>query len=193
MRQWLEFNRWYLRRKRPPWDSGISPPELMAYIESHTPGRAMDLGCGTGTNVITLAQRHWQVVGVDFAVKAIVTARRKLRDAGVRAELRVGDVTRLKSVAGPFDLILDIGCFHALDAAGRTRYADSVNRLLLPGGTFLLYAQFKPTPTASTFGLVDADLEVFAPLQQLARQDGKDTVSQRHSAWLTFESRAVDN
>jgi 2-polyprenyl-3-methyl-5-hydroxy-6-metoxy-1,4-benzoquinol methylase len=86
------FNLWYF--KKPPWDTGVSPPELIGFIATHPPGRALDLGCGTGTNVITLAQHGWQVTGVDFARKAIVMGKRKVRQAGVNADLRVGDVTK---------------------------------------------------------------------------------------------------
>ena len=62
----IYFNLLYLFT-RPPWDTGVSPPELYDFIENHEPGRAIDIGCGTGTNVITLAQAGWQVTGVDFA------------------------------------------------------------------------------------------------------------------------------
>ncbi len=55
----LAFNFWYFRK--PPWDSGISPPELLEFIRTHPAGKAIDLGCGTGTNVITLAKAGWQV------------------------------------------------------------------------------------------------------------------------------------
>jgi cyclopropane fatty-acyl-phospholipid synthase-like methyltransferase len=67
-RRWFNFNRWYFGR--PPWDTGVSPPELLAHLDVHAPGRALDIGCGTGTNAITMAQHGWQVTGMDFAVKA---------------------------------------------------------------------------------------------------------------------------
>ncbi len=187
LNRWFAFNSWYLRRGRPPWDTGISPPELLAFIAAHPPGRALDLGCGTGTNVITLAQHGWHVTGVDFAVKAIMEARRKAREAGVQADLRLGDVTRLSALAGPFDLILDIGCFHGLPADGRSAYARHIKRLLAPDGTFLLYVMFKADVQSQRSGILATDLALFAPeLALAARADSVDAARGRPSAWLTY-------
>src|ERR1041385_3559247 len=108
----LLFHYWYFGQ--PPWDTGISPPELLEFIQTHTPGRAIDIGCGTGTNVITLAQVGWKVTGVDFAPRAIQIAKQKLRKAKVQAELFVKDATNLKGIHGPFDLAFDLGCFHTI-------------------------------------------------------------------------------
>ncbi len=185
IRRWF-FNLWYIF-SRPPWDTGVSPPELMAFIESHSPGRALDVGCGTGTNVITLAQHGWQAVGVDFAASAIRTARKKARQAGVQAVFHVDDATQLKTVQGPFDLILDMGCFHGLSDAGMQAYARNIDRLLAPGGTFLLYVFFRSAPEAARPGVVERDLSVFSPpLKQVHREDGTN-MGTRPSAWLTFE------
>ena len=183
-RHWLLFIYRYLRQARLPWDTGISPPELHAHIAAHAPGRALDLGCGTGTNVLTLAQHGWDVVGVDFAVKAIAQARDKLKRAGLRADVRVGDVTRI-DLDGTFDLILDIGCFHGLPARDQDRYAQRVKQRLAPGGTFLLYVQWKQTADQRT-GIDESDLTRFAPLVVARREDGIDTARARPSSWLTF-------
>src|SRR3990172_1030198 len=120
----LFFNLWY--NWKPPWDTGISPPELMDFISHHPPGRALDLGCGTGTNVITLAQHGWQATGIDFAQRAIKKAHRKARQAGVNVDLRVADVTRLEELSGLFELILDMGCYHSLPSAGRQAYLSNL-------------------------------------------------------------------
>ena len=40
-----------------PWDTGVSPPELIRLIDTHSAGHALHIGCGTGTNAITLAER----------------------------------------------------------------------------------------------------------------------------------------
>src|SRR5271157_1705061 len=109
----INFNFWYF--SRPPWDSGISPPELFDFISKHPAGRAIDLGCGTGTNIITLAQYGWQVVGIDFAPRAIQIAKRKIKNSNIQAGLRVSDATQLNGIDGPFDLALDMGCFHGIE------------------------------------------------------------------------------
>ena len=114
----------------PPWDSGITPPELEEFIQNHPPGRVIDLGCGTGTNVITLAHHGWQVSGVDFVPKAIHHARRKARLSGVDADFHVGDVTDPKFFHGDYDLILDIGCYHVLTPEQRQKYRDNLRQHL---------------------------------------------------------------
>src|SRR3989475_7641797 len=128
--------------RRPPWDTGITPPELERFVATHPPGRAIDLGCGTGTNAVYLANHGWSAVGVDFAARAIAKARRRVRKAGVASlcSFHVGDVTRLDFLAGSFDLALDIGCLHSLPVAERAAYAAGVGRLVRSGGAVLLYA-----------------------------------------------------
>jgi SAM-dependent methyltransferase len=182
------FNAWYYFN--PPWDTGISPPELMQFIESHAPGRALDMGCGTGTNVITLAKHGWQVTGVDFAGKAIKRARRKARQAQVDVDLRVHDVTHLQDLQGPFDLVLDIGCFHSLDDAGRRAYMDALDGLLASDGTFLLYAFFKQDAEQNGPGLENSAFELLSSrLELVARTDGSER-GRQPSAWLTYQKAA---
>ncbi len=120
----------YLYFRKPPWDTGISPPELLEFIQTHSPGRAIDIGCGTGTNVITLSRAGWDVTGVDFAPRAIKFAKRKLKQAGIQAKLLVGDATKLQGIIGPFDFALDLGCFHGIPQAGKPKYLDQLDRIL---------------------------------------------------------------
>ena len=69
--------------KKTPWDTGITPPEIVAVIESgKVPiGRALDLGCGTGTNAMYLAQHGFTVTAIDVSRRAIALAKRKSRSA----------------------------------------------------------------------------------------------------------------
>lgn len=186
----LYFNLLYFRKPR--WDTQVSPPELIEFIETHPPGRAMDLGCGTGTNVITLAQHGWQVVGVDFVKRAIQNARRKADQVGVSAEFVVSDVTRLEMVDGDFDLVLDIGCFHSLDARERESYLHNLERLTKSGSTLLLYGFLSDMETDGP-GIKESDLLAFERLFSLIqRLDGTER-EERPSTWLTFNRKVTMN
>ena len=178
----LHFNFWYFRR--PPWDSGISPPELLDFISKHPAGRAIDLGCGTGTNIITLAQHGWQVVGIDFAQRAIQIAKQKIKKANIQADLRVSDATRLNGIDGPFDLALDMGCFHGIEK--RKDYLIQLNRVLAVNGYWLMYGIFKSPDLGH--GLVASDLDLIQAqgFHLLSQQDGLDR-RERKSAWFLFQ------
>jgi SAM-dependent methyltransferase len=137
------FERAY-RAGKTRWDTGIPPPELVEVIEGPDalePGRALDLGCGTGTNVIYLVQHGWTAVGVDFSSLAIQSARRK-SDWVSGAVFVEGDVTRLSDlgVDGPFDLLLDIGCFHSVVPSRREVYVQEAARVARPGSLMMIFA-----------------------------------------------------
>jgi ubiquinone/menaquinone biosynthesis C-methylase UbiE len=179
----LIFNFWYFRK--PPWDSGITPPELFQFIQSHPAGRVIDLGCGTGTNLITLAKTGWQVTGIDFAARAIQIARHKLKKQNINAKLLVGDVTNFK-IDSQFDLALDIGCFHGVE--NKVDYLTQFDRILAPNGFWLMYGFFKPDAHLSGPGLVDSDLKMISSqaLTLISRKDGYDK-KERSSAWFLFQ------
>jgi SAM-dependent methyltransferase len=124
-----------------PWDSGVPPPELKELVEG--PGalpaaNALDLGCGTGTNCEYLLEHGWSVTGVDYVGRAIAAARRKAPGA----KLLLGDVTRLRElgVTGPFELLLDLGCFHSIPGDGRDAYVREAAGAARPGATLLMFA-----------------------------------------------------
>ncbi len=177
------FSFWYILSK-PPWDTGIPAPELVRAIANRPPGRALDLGCGTGTNVRYLAEHGWQATGLDFAPSAIARARRRLRP--LAADLRVADVTRLgdQDFSGPFDLALDMGCFHSLTAEGQRSYALGLERWMKPGGIYLLFA-FQPGSNGNSWGVPREVVEAaFAHGFRLARYEPGQG---RPSAWYYFD------
>jgi ubiquinone/menaquinone biosynthesis C-methylase UbiE len=183
MLRYLNFVLWYY--VKPPWDSGISPPELLDYIANHPAGNAIDLGCGSGTNILTLTKHNWQVTGVDFAPRAVQLAKRKAQNAKITAAISVADVTRLKGITGPFDLALDIGCFHSIE--DRAAYLSTLNRILKRGGHWLMYGFFKSAALPSGSGLSEVELDLIRStgFQLLSRQDGTDKRG-RPSAWFLF-------
>lgn len=172
--------------KDPPWDTGITPPEVYRFLEKNPPGRALDLGCGTGTNVITLAEGGWRATGVDFVPRAIRIARRKARRKGVegRTDFQIGDVLQPGLVEGVFDLVLDIGCVHSFSGQDVVRYAKNVKEWLVPGGSMLLYVHLNLGPGPG-HGIQESDLATLANVLDLVwRKDGEE--SSRPSAWMEF-------
>lgn len=171
---------------KPPWETGISPPELMEFIAGNDPGRALDLGCGTGTNAITLAQHGWQVTGVDFIPRSIQQARRKADNAGVKAEFIVDSVTNLKGVSGPYQFILDIGCYQGLPFADREAYRKNIKRLLAPGGSLLIYGFYHDPDIGVEHGLSDQDFDAFADYLTLTGKKDSPDARGRASTWLHY-------
>jgi 2-polyprenyl-3-methyl-5-hydroxy-6-metoxy-1,4-benzoquinol methylase len=170
--------------RRPPWDSGIVPPEVEAFIRDTSPGRALDLGCGTGTSSLALAGAGWQVTGIDFAARAIHIAKEKAASQNLPVEFLLADVLHLPVFPDPFDLILDIGCFHALSSSHKTIYLKQLESLIASGGTWLMYGFINPGKQPGA-GIIPADLER-VPLKMVKRQDGVDRKA-RPSAWFWFE------
>jgi SAM-dependent methyltransferase len=122
-----------------PWDSDEPDPALVATVEAGTaqPGRALDLGCGTGTHALWLAAHGFDTLGVDVSPVAIERARAKMRDRTIACRFEVRDFLE-DPPAGPFDFVFDRGCFHVFDAPEvRARFAALVARVLAPDGQWL--------------------------------------------------------
>lgn len=184
----LHYELRYLLNKA-PWDSGISPPELCRFLDDHPPGRAIDLGCGTGTNVITLAQHGWQTVGIDLASSAIMTARRKAQQAEIEATFLQGSVLSLvaeEAIKGPYDLALDIGCLHALDEGERPGYLRQVASLIAPGGTYLLYSFLQLPQSDPGRWPTEAEIRDLLTGELKAQEVEHGSFRNRASAWFTI-------
>jgi SAM-dependent methyltransferase len=170
----------------PPWDTGISPPELLEFLASHSPGRALDLGCGTGTNLITLAEHGWQVNGIDFSASAVRSARRRMSAKDLKGQVWQADVTHQLPVIGQFDLILDIGCYHDLSAADRCGYRENVRTRLAKSGTFLIYAHCLSPEKAKATGVSQVDIIEFATFLKVKSIVQTKDQWDRNTTWMTF-------
>jgi SAM-dependent methyltransferase len=133
-----------------PWEDAATEPgfvkkisELFAREEQgRAPpyGQALDLGCGSGVWGMQLAQRGWQVTGIDYIAKALDRARERMTKANVDMRLIQGDVTALRDagVGTNFRLVLDSGTFHDFDEARRIAMGREVDAIAAPDATVLL-------------------------------------------------------
>ncbi|MBI3732683.1 MAG: methyltransferase domain-containing protein [Chloroflexi bacterium] len=125
---------------------------LEAIFERHAGGKVrsiLDLGCGTGNHTIPLAQRGYEVVGVDRSAAMLAIAKAKREQAGTAVEFIEGDLARL-NCGRTFDAVLMmfavLGYQHSNDAA--TAAMRAARRHLQPGGLFVCDFWYGPAVLA---------------------------------------------
>ena len=141
MTEHIEWNDRY-RDDNLPWDTGRPSWELQRVLGRTPiqPCRALELGCGTGTNSVWMAQQGFEVTGVDVAPLAVERAEKLAHAAGVTARFVVGDVLHLPELDGTFGFFFDRGCYHAIRRDAPNEYASSIARQLTSGGRGLILA-----------------------------------------------------
>jgi SAM-dependent methyltransferase len=125
-----------------PWDTGHPSTELQRVVSQHPipPGRALDIGCGTGSNSVWLAQQGFDVTGIDVAPLAIERATERARTAGVNADFLAADVLSLPDPERPCSFFFDRGCYHAVRREAPDAYAPAIAKQLAPGAHGLVLA-----------------------------------------------------
>ena len=126
---------------------------LVDYTVSLDPGRALDLGCGSGGNAVWLAERGWQVTAVDFSAVAIEKAKIRAADRGVEVEFVASDVTTYRPNR-LYDLITTF--YIQLWPDQRARMLSMAVEALAPGGKLLFVSHDKSAPPS---GWSQEDLE----------------------------------
>ncbi len=125
-----------------PWDTGRPSSELQRILHEHEipAGRALELGCGTGTNAVFLAQQGFEVTAVDISPLAIEQARAKVDEAGVDVTLLTADLLELPDLGPPFPFVFDRGVYHAVRRENLTGFLDTLSQVSAPDGTYLTIA-----------------------------------------------------
>jgi len=121
----------------PPSRATERPPNahLRAEVADLPRGRALDAGCGHGSDALWLAARGWQVTGVDFSATALSHARAAAEAAGAEIEWIEGDLATWAPQPGHYDLVV---CLY-VHVAGSVE--ETVRRMasgVAPGGTLLM-------------------------------------------------------
>lgn len=137
-----------------PQPSEVPDHRLVEIVEGPdelAPGRALDLGSGTGRNAIYLAAHGWDAVGVEMAGYAVGVARRKAAAQGVSPRFLQGDVTRLPELDldGDFNLVMDGGCYHTIPPRQRDAFAEAVTAVAVPGARLIMVGFRRPLAAGS--------------------------------------------
>jgi len=135
-----------------PWDKvGVRKDllDLLARgaVDPVSYPRAVDLGCGTGANVVHLASLGFEAWGVDFSEVAIGKAKERAARANTKARFVVGDLTSedIPEISGQFDFLIDFGTLDDLRGDARRAMARKATRLARSGAKFLEMCFFGET------------------------------------------------
>ena len=139
-----------------PRPSDVPDHRLVEVVEGPDrlpPGRAVDLGSGTGRNAIYLARHGWDVVGVEMSGYAVEVSRRKATEQGAPARFVQGDVTKLPDldIGAACNLFMDGGCYHTLPPGRRDAFGESVTAVAAPGARLIMIG-FRQSLSAGTQG-----------------------------------------
>ena len=165
----LGFAPWERRDVADSWRPLLDGPAALV------PGRALDIGCGSGRDAVCLAERGWQVTAVDAVDKALASAQQRAAQAGVEVHWVTGDVAELGRLGlePGYDLLYDFGCIHGLPDAARRGAAGGLTQLARPGATLLI-------------GACKAGRRLFLP----GGMNKEDVVGLLGDAWDLEESRS---
>ena len=105
-------------------------------------GRLLDIGAGVGEQAMHFSRLGFKVTATDVSPSAVEHAKKAAADAGGEIEFLTDDILRT-SLQGPYDLIVDRGCYTLLDQSMREDYCRNVNKLLSPNGLFFLKTDAK--------------------------------------------------
>jgi SAM-dependent methyltransferase len=139
------IERWdsrYRGDSRPGWDKGFPSTHLKAAVEGGVikPGRAVVLGCGTGTNAIYLAKAGFDVTAIDIAPTALQLAEEKAKKAEVKVRWLLADVLAPPEDLATFDFIFDRGCYHGVRRSNAKGYVKTLKQLSRLGTRILIIA-----------------------------------------------------
>ncbi|GAB6163969.1 hypothetical protein JCM12298_31290 [Desulfothermus naphthae] len=118
-----------------PWNIETPPKALVELVESGKvkPCKTIDLGCGTGNYAIYLANKGFNVTGVDISPTAIKIARENAEKKRVKINFLIADVLGdLDEIKETFDFAYDWGLLHHIFPEKRKKYVENVYRILNP-------------------------------------------------------------
>jgi ubiquinone/menaquinone biosynthesis C-methylase UbiE len=119
------------------------------WVCSRAEGDTLEIAVGTGRNLRRYPPGT-RLTGIEFSPEMLGIAKRRARDAGIDADLRLGDAQALEFPDSSFDCVV---CTLALcTIPDDARAVAEVRRVLRPGGRFLLLEHVRSPVIAVRIG-----------------------------------------
>jgi 2-polyprenyl-3-methyl-5-hydroxy-6-metoxy-1,4-benzoquinol methylase len=131
---------------------GVVEPEvekLEKLFKENNAVRILDVGCGAGRHTSYYAKKGFEVYGFDKDEEAIETDKQILRREGLKADLRVWDMTKPMPYQDElFDAALAVRVIHHTSISNITKIVHELDRVLKPKGFLFLQV---PSYESGTF------------------------------------------
>ncbi|MAS92548.1 MAG: SAM-dependent methyltransferase [Verrucomicrobiales bacterium] len=123
-----------------PWDWPSIDPDFMDALKKYKirEGESVDLGTGTGRQPIEFAKLGFSAWGTDFSEAALKHGDMTAEIESVSVKFLLDNVCDTNLPPEKFDLVTDRGCYHVIPPIQRTKYVNSVRRILKRGGFLFL-------------------------------------------------------
>jgi 2-polyprenyl-3-methyl-5-hydroxy-6-metoxy-1,4-benzoquinol methylase len=135
-------------------------------------GKALDIATGKGRNAIFLAQKGFDVEGVDISQVALEEGRRRAGKLGVSVNFRQADLEEIALPEGVYDLVVNINYL-------QRSLVPQIKKALKPGGhvvfdTYLIDQQALGHPRNPAYLLTHNELlDLFRDFRVLCYREGK--------------------
>jgi methyl halide transferase len=129
-------------QQQTPWDRNAPGPQIASWIADGTLRAGLRIavpGCGSGHDVLALAQAGCEVSAIDYAVAAVTLTQERLVANNAQARVVQADVLTWQPDA-PQDAVYEQTCWCALHPDHWRAYAAQLHAWLRPGGALLLLA-----------------------------------------------------
>lgn len=138
----LEHWEKHYQEKTTPWDLNQAAPPLVSWLNSPNlalkNGSVAVLGCGRGYDAMLFAEYGFDVIGFDFAPKAIAEAITLAQANQNSAQFLQRDIFNLANkFPSYFDYVIEHTCFCAIDPEKRPDYVKVVRQILQPKGELI--------------------------------------------------------
>ncbi len=128
---------WDERHRDGDFEGAGPNPALADAVSALTPGRALELASGSGTNAVWLAARGWDVTAVDWSPVGLDNARKQAEAAGVQVRWVEADLFSWAPPERAFDLVAIVYLHLPTDTDRRPIYAGAAGAVA-PGGRLVV-------------------------------------------------------
>jgi SAM-dependent methyltransferase len=117
-----------------------SIPEFIEKLKSIGARKVLDLGCGSGRHMIALAEKGFEIEGIDFSPAAVRIANESLENHNLPATAIIGDIHEKLAMfkTAEFDAVLAVNSLNYQESDHLLKSIKEINRVLKTGGIALI-------------------------------------------------------